>query len=137
MTGKDESWRTAEEVMNELLADPEYAQRLEEVEQRVAAKESQFAEASKPLTEQLRSVGLELTSVWDLVNTDEPYPQALAILVKHQLSTSHSTIPIGSAKGSAAPSLSRTRRSHGQPSRMRTWRRWAKTRKMGWRSHFR
>jgi len=31
----------------------------------------------------LRGVGLPLESVWDLVNSSDPYPDALPILVKH------------------------------------------------------
>ncbi|WP_241975559.1 MULTISPECIES: hypothetical protein [unclassified Cryobacterium] len=31
----------------------------------------------------LRSAGVEVNSVWDLVNTADPYPKALPILLDH------------------------------------------------------
>lgn len=39
--------------------------------------------ASAPLLADLRSAGYEVSSVWDLVNIDEAYPDALPVLVQH------------------------------------------------------
>lgn len=36
-----------------------------------------------PIVEDLRAAGVDVDSVWDLVNTSEPYPAALPILLHH------------------------------------------------------
>ena len=74
---------TAAEATARLNANPEYVARRarqEKIRQRSAA-ENRLAEA--PLVEALRSVGLEVASVWDLVNTSVPYPRALPVLLEH------------------------------------------------------
>lgn len=51
------------------------------------AKREQLAagwrEAEKPLLEELRRAGVGVDSTWDLVNTSDPYPEALPILLEH------------------------------------------------------
>jgi hypothetical protein len=37
----------------------------------------------RPLIEALSQVGIEVRSVWDLVNTSRPYPAAIPVLVEH------------------------------------------------------
>ena len=52
-------------------------------EERWKAYEDELRRSEEPLVEALREVGVSVTSVWDLVNTREPYPNALPVLIKH------------------------------------------------------
>lgn len=73
----------AAELMAQLAKDQEYwkaaAGRESELQERV----SMWREAERPIIEDLRRAGVYVTSVWDLVNTAEPYPTALPVLVEH------------------------------------------------------
>ena len=40
-------------------------------------------EAEQPVVADLRAAGARVDSVWDLVNTSNPYPQALPVLLEH------------------------------------------------------
>lgn len=44
---------------------------------------AEFRRAATPLINELKAAGFEVESPWDLVNTSEPYPEALPILLKH------------------------------------------------------
>lgn len=74
---------TAAEVMAELNADPKWvaAQEVDEADRLAHYQEVLRVEA--PITKELRRVGVDVASVSDLVNTAEPYLEALPILVKH------------------------------------------------------
>ncbi|MEM9737960.1 MAG: hypothetical protein AAF770_02575, partial [Bacteroidota bacterium] len=37
----------------------------------------------QPVVRDLRAVGLDITDVWDLVNTSDSYPEAIPVLLKH------------------------------------------------------
>ena len=72
--------------------DPEYLRKLSEER---AERERKFAEFSamldsdeQTLVEELRLVGARVSSVWDLVSKEAPYPSAIPVLVDH-LSRSH------------------------------------------------
>lgn len=69
--------------MAELDADPAYVAHRErrDVERQRMEEESRRAQA--PLIEELRAVGVEVDSAWELVNTSTPYPAALPILLEH------------------------------------------------------
>ena len=74
---------TAAELMAELNADPAYVAaraKEEETRQRIVAE---LRQAESPLLEDLRSVGISVNSVWDLVNTSTPYSNGLPILLDH------------------------------------------------------
>jgi len=53
--------------------------RQEEERERHAAE---LRQAEAPLVKELRKVGLQVESVWDFVNTREPYPEAIPILME-------------------------------------------------------
>jgi HEAT repeat protein len=74
---------TAEELLAELEADAEYVAKRDEREQELQRRQGKWRRAEAPLVDELRKAGLQVDSVWDLVNTSTPYPQALPILVKH------------------------------------------------------
>lgn len=52
-----------------------------EAERDVWARELSLAE--QPIVADLHAAGVEVDSVWDLVNTSVPYPAALPMLLKH------------------------------------------------------
>jgi hypothetical protein len=47
------------------------------------ARELEFARAEEPLVADLRAVGYDVGSVWDLVNINDDYPEALPVLARH------------------------------------------------------
>ncbi len=49
----------------------------------IAEIEAKDRLAEAPLIEDLHAAGFEVESAWDLVNTAEPYPEALPILLEH------------------------------------------------------
>lgn len=63
--------------------DPAYRVQVEAVEAERQVRVQELRRAEQPIVEDLTSAGVEVRSVWDLVNTADPYPQALPILLKH------------------------------------------------------
>jgi hypothetical protein len=49
----------------------------------MALRKSALREAESPLREALQGVGVNVDSVWDLVNTASPYPAAIPVLLCH------------------------------------------------------
>lgn len=63
--------------------DPEYRARVEAAEAERQARAGRLREAEGPIVADLNAVGVRVGSVWDLVNTSEPYPDALPALLEH------------------------------------------------------
>lgn len=108
----DES--AAEKRWVELLRKPDKTE--EELREKEIVGEiflEELAREEKPLLEDLSKVGLGLSSVYDLVNTKERYPQAIDILVGHLPRDYHLKIKEGiiralavkEAVGKATPTL--------------------------------
>lgn len=74
---------TAAELQEQLLKDEEYQKWLKEKEQVRIVLEAAYAEDEKPLVEDLKKAGLNITSSWDLVNTTSSYKPAIPILLEH------------------------------------------------------
>jgi hypothetical protein len=74
---------TAAELIAELEADPEYQRKRREADEKLERRAALHRAASAPVLADLAEVGYELESVWDLVNTSEPYPDALPVLADH------------------------------------------------------
>ena len=55
----------------------------------------------EPLIKALDEVGVRVNSVWDLVNTREPYPDALPVLIEHLKGSYHPKILAGIARALA------------------------------------
>lgn len=70
-------------------------------EERWKAYEDELRHSEEPLVEALREVGISVNSVWDLVNTREPYPTALPILIRHLTGDYHPKILAGIARALA------------------------------------
>jgi len=98
----------------ELLRKPEKTkEELRELETVRQAFEEELTREEKPLLEDLSKVGLRLSSVYDLVNTKEHYPEAIDSLVDHLSKDYHEKIKEGiiralavkEAAGKATPTL--------------------------------
>jgi hypothetical protein len=74
---------TAAQLMATLEADPEFVARREKQERELRMREAEHLEAELPIVAELRQNGLKVRSVWDLVNTSQRYPNAIATLVAH------------------------------------------------------
>jgi hypothetical protein len=70
-------------------------------EERWKAYEDDLRRSEEPLVEALREVGISVNSVWDLVNTKEPYPNALPVLIRHLTGDYHPKVLAGIARALA------------------------------------
>jgi hypothetical protein len=79
--------KNAAELMAELerrkSEDPAYRAEIERVEAERAERERLFRVAEQPVVADLRAVGLELDSVWDLHTIPDSRPRAIPVLLKH------------------------------------------------------
>jgi len=69
--------------MAQLASDQEFNEAAAARDAAIQARVSSHRAAESPIVEDLRRAGLEVASVWDLVNTSEPYPTALPVLLMH------------------------------------------------------
>lgn len=82
---QQEDFIKLEKKIGELLRKPNKTQEAEIAEkEKIRLKlELAFEEDEKPLVDDLRSVGVKVFSVWDLVNTSKSYVTAIPVLIKH------------------------------------------------------
>ena len=69
--------------MEELAADPDYQRRKADFDAELAERTEALRTAERPIVADLNRAGINVESVWDLVNTSEPYPDALPVLLTH------------------------------------------------------
>lgn len=74
---------TAAEFLVKMANDKEYLSMQKAKDEALTKREAELVEAEAPLVEELRSAGLDVGSVWDLVNTTDSYPNAIPVLFKH------------------------------------------------------
>jgi hypothetical protein len=74
---------TAAEAVALLQQDPEWVRDMEDREAKWKAEEARLRALEDPIIVDLASVGIEVDSVWDLVNTSASYPEAIPTLIKH------------------------------------------------------
>jgi hypothetical protein len=84
-------------------ADPEWASKHEVRESRWRQIEEQLRREQKPLLQELAAAGREVKSVWDLVYTLEPYPEAVPMLLRHLPQSYHLRIREGIARALTVP----------------------------------
>jgi hypothetical protein len=93
MSKKKESFVTAAELMQELNSDPEWVRqnaiREAQHKARVEKVKAEVAEEEGPLLADLRELGYEVSSIWDLVNSNSNYAPAIPILAKYLPTTRH------------------------------------------------
>jgi hypothetical protein len=74
---------SATDLMTELEADPDFVARREEADAERAERERILRIAEQPIVQDLRGLGLDLESVWDLHTIPDSRPQAIPVLLKH------------------------------------------------------
>jgi hypothetical protein len=74
---------TAAELVAQLAADPDYLRKTASAEAERQSREQELRRAEEPIVRDLNEVGVGVSSVWDLVNTSDPYPNALPVLLDH------------------------------------------------------
>lgn len=74
---------SATEFMAELERDEEYQRKKAAYDAESQERARVLEAAEQPIVAELRNAGVQVDSVWDLVNTAEPYPAALPVLLKH------------------------------------------------------
>ena len=94
---------TAAELMDRLRADPIFAAQEKERDAAFQRKKEDYARAEAPLVRDLRVAGVEVGSVWDLVNAKNIYAQSLPILLKHLQQPYPDAIRDGIARSMAVP----------------------------------
>jgi hypothetical protein len=94
---------TAEELMAQLAADPEFVAREAAEEEERLEVEAQLTRAEAPLLRDLKAAGAQLESVWDLVNTCDKYPKFVPILLAHLERDYPDKIREGIARALAVP----------------------------------
>jgi HEAT repeat protein len=74
---------SASELMAQLNQDPEFVRRREQRDEQFKALRKRLAAAEWPLVTALNDSGVQIKSVWDLVNTKRAYPLAIPVLTVH------------------------------------------------------
>ncbi len=74
---------SAEELAAELESDPNWVRDRDAREAERQERARRLRGAEQPIVMDLRSAGVQVDSVWDLVNTSAPYPAALPVLMEH------------------------------------------------------
>lgn len=69
--------------MARLEQDDEYQRRMAAYTAVVQQRARELRAAEQPIVAELCDAGVDVSSVWDLVSTSEPYPAALPVLLKH------------------------------------------------------
>ncbi len=74
---------SASELMARLQNDAAYQSRTQAANADRQVRVQELRRAEQPIVADLRAAGVAVESVWDLVNTSEPYPNALPVLLSH------------------------------------------------------
>lgn len=94
---------TAGELLEQLRSDPEWVAKDREREVMRAKFRADLREESGPLLRDLESMGISIPSVYDLVNTSDPYPEAIPVLIEHLGKPYHPRIREGIARALTVP----------------------------------
>ena len=98
--------KTAAELLAELSKNNKYQEEKRDREERVKSLEKRLKADEAPLLDDLKSVGIHIKSVWDLVNTDSSYEKAIPVLLQHIEKGYHPKILAGIARSLAVPEIS-------------------------------
>lgn len=74
---------------------PKTPAEMEEKERLRILRMNALLRQSRPLTNEVLEAGIRVASVWDFVNTDEKYPEAIPVLIKHLNKPYHRAIKEG------------------------------------------
>jgi hypothetical protein len=98
---------TAGELLARLQADPSYRQMIAEQDAALEQRREESRIAQRHLVNELRTVGIHVDSVWDLVNAKSAYPRAIPILLQHVEQDYIPGVREGIARALAVPEASR------------------------------
>ena len=98
--------KIAAEVMAELAKNKEYQARKKRKMKKFARLREMYSEDEKVLVEELNQAGFSIKSVWDFVNSENYYFDAVPILIKHLKIKHHPKIIAGIARSLAISELS-------------------------------
>lgn len=73
----------AHELQAQMDSNPEWVERQRVRDMEIEAADQESRRIQSPLTADLRAVGLQVATVWDLGNRPIDYPEAVPILVEH------------------------------------------------------
>lgn len=96
---------TAEELIRQRAADPEFVRKEAERHAALEARLRQLAAAEGPLVKALQAAGVHVVSVWDLVNAPNSYDGAIPILIAHLQREYPGKIKEGIARALAVPAV--------------------------------
>lgn len=82
---KSQKTATVADLLRTLEANPEFVARGKARDDAIAERVSQRQIEEQPILEDLRRSGIDVLSVWDLVNTSTSYTTAIPILLVHLL----------------------------------------------------
>lgn len=110
---KREKMKTAAQLLSELQQNPEFVAKQREREEQQRKAEQALAHAEVDLVRDLSAVGVPVTSVWNLVNSNEQYLLAIPVLLNHLDRTYPAKVREGivralsvpAARGVASPAL--------------------------------
>lgn len=74
---------SATELMAQLQNDPEYQRKVKAVETERQVRAQELSRGEQPIVTALQDAAVNVESVWDLVNTSDPYPAALPVLMEY------------------------------------------------------
>jgi hypothetical protein len=74
---------TAAELLAKLSADPKHLAEQEARDRQLVDRARRLQMEERPVIDELREVGVNVNSVWDLVNTAASYERGIPILLKH------------------------------------------------------
>ncbi|NRA18571.1 MAG: hypothetical protein HRU04_24050 [Oceanospirillaceae bacterium] len=97
--------KTAAELMAELANDKQYQAKKTEKEKQINELKRIFEQDEKKLVFDINSNGISVKSVWDLVNTQNDYYEAVPVLIEHLKIKHHPKILAGIARSLAIPKL--------------------------------
>jgi HEAT repeat protein len=80
---RKKDWITAADLMAELNSDPEYLARTKAQQEAQQKLWDEWAKAEVPLVAALGSVGIQVHSVWDLIQGERFHPAAINVLLDH------------------------------------------------------
>lgn len=76
---------TAAELARQLQTEPAFLRQEAEREAARSSREKELRHASEPLLNDLDSISVHVTSIWDLVNTKDAFAEAQPVLFNHLL----------------------------------------------------
>lgn len=74
---------TASDLINLIDKNKSISSEIKAIDDTLIQKETQIRNAQSILIEELKAVGVTVSSIWDLVNTKESYNKAIPILLRH------------------------------------------------------